>query len=72
MKEERESKVIAEVRRIRWAHQKEARRIGRRKYIEKLNRMRGCFRGEGVKYPDAEPAEPTQVKEAPKRKYGQR
>jgi len=74
MKEERESRVIAEVRRIRRAHQERARRIGRRKYLEELNRKRGWVLGKardrGKEYPDMAAPAAVQVKEPARPRYG--
>jgi len=72
MKKEKESKVIAEVRRIRREMDKEARRVGMDKFIEELNRKRGWLLGKGAKCPAPEHEEAFQVKETAKRKYGDR
>jgi hypothetical protein len=45
MKTAKESKVISEVRAIRQRLQMAARRVGRKKYHEELNRRRGWFIG---------------------------
>jgi len=59
MKAEKEPKAVTEVHRIRQKLQQEARRVGRRKYHEALNRNRGWFIG----------SEPVVVREKPA-KYG--
>ena len=60
MKTEKEPKAVVEVRRIRLKLQQEARRIGRRKYHELLNRRRGWFIGSDAGV----------VREKPTRNYG--
>lgn len=59
MRTTKESKVIAEVRAIRQALQKAARRTGRKKYHDELNRRRGWFIDAGT----------TVVREKPSKKY---
>ena len=59
MRAEKEPKAVTEVRRIRQKIQQEARRIGRRKYHEMLNRRRGWFIGTA----------PGVVREKPAKKY---
>ena len=60
MKTAKESKVIAEVRTIRQRLQKAARRTGRKKYYDELNRRRGWFIEAGTPV----------VREKPRKKYG--
>ena len=60
MRADKEPKAVTEVRRIRRQLQQEARRVGRRKYHEKLSRRRGWFIG----------AETVAVREKPARNYG--
>ena len=48
MKTEKEPKAVTEVRRIRQKLQQEARRVGRRKHHEMLNRRRGWFLGTDI------------------------
>ena len=60
MKAEKEPRAVTEVRRIRQKLQREARRVGRKKYHAMLNRRRGWFLG----------AEKTVVREKSSRKYG--
>ena len=62
MKSEKEPKAVTEVRRIRQELQQEARRAGRKKYHQMLNRRRGWFLG----------AETPVVREKPSKKYGRR
>ena len=60
MKTEKEPKAVTEVRRVRHELQLEARRVGRKKYHQMLNRRRGRFLA----------AEPVVVREKPGKKYG--
>jgi len=60
MKTEKEPKAVTEVRGIRRELQQKARRVGRRKYHQMLNRRRGWFVG----------AETAVVREKPGNKYG--
>lgn len=48
MKAEKEPKAVTEVRNIRQELQREAQRVGRRKYHAMLNRRRGWFIGTEV------------------------
>ena len=62
MKTVKEPKAITEVCRIRRDLQQEARRVGRKKYHQMLNRSRGWFLV----------AETAVVRETPKKTYGGR
>lgn len=72
MKAEKESKVIAEVRRIRRQLQEEARRVGHRKYHEHLNRRQDHRLGKktDTEYRDTPALAGFEVNEEPKQEYG--